>query len=60
MADQKVGSAVSGLLASVLGRGARLGLLALGLALVDARMGGSPRLLEVLGGGGRALKAKLL
>ena len=59
MKDQKFGSAASGFLATVLGRGVRLGLLALALALVDARMGGSPKLLEILSGVGRTLKAKL-
>ena len=60
MEDQKIGSGASGILTSVLGRGAQLGLLALVLALVDARMGGRPRLLEVLSGTGRTLKANLL
>ena len=60
MEDQKIGNGAPGFLAAILGRAARLGLLALVFALVDARMGGSPRLLEILNGVGRTLKAKLL
>lgn len=60
MEDQKIGNGASGFLATVLGRGAQLGFLALALAMVDARMGGSPRLLEVLSSVGRTLKAKFV
>lgn len=60
MGDQRVGKGFRGVLAGVLGGGARLGLLALGLAVLDAGMGGRSRLFEVLSGGVRSLKGYLM
>ena len=59
MEDQKVGRRISDVLRSFLGKGAQVGLLAVILATVDSRMGGSPRLLEVLNGAVGTMKGKI-
>ena len=58
MKDQKVGKGVRGVLSAWLGKGIKWGFIAVLFAMVDARMGGAPRLLEVLGEVGRAAKLK--
>ena len=54
--DQVIGG---GKMRRLVGRMGRWVILAVGLALVDARMGGRPRLLEVLGGLVHGVRSRL-
>lgn len=58
MEDQRVGKGWTELARWLLARGFRLGFLAVMLAVVDARMGGQPWLIEVLSGVVRSVKGK--
>lgn len=59
MEDQVVGTSAVARASGYLGTAAKFGVIAVIFALLDARMGGRPRLLEVLQAGMNGLKARL-